>query len=259
MFIFIICTDNIWTQTCLNEGPCRSLLINAYKSCPSKATLSDMVLRNTNTEAVTIDMNFMVLHTTHYPLHIQQSKVHEPIVDVMGQSQQYQTPYQVYKAHTLLSQAQVTSSPHPCIAGAAKINWLLLEYAIERWIHVLVRLMCNRIIRNNKLDDSSFLPPSIPEPGNARNSLSFSFPNLKVWGEVTKCKPQAKTAKAMHFHPGRHSIDRPALSNTPRSPPPMHILLSLLLCLSLVLEGRKLNRRITVIGVSLDNTKRWGR
>ena len=132
MFIFIICMDNIWTQTCLNEGPRHSLLINAYKSCPSKATLSDMGLRNTNTEAVTIDMNFMVLHTTHYPLHIQQSKVHEPIVDVMGQSQQYQTPYQVYKAHTLLSQAQVTSSPHPCIAGAAKINWLLLEYAIER-------------------------------------------------------------------------------------------------------------------------------
>ena len=65
--------------------------------------------------------------------------------------------------------------------------------------------------------------------------------------------------KNMHFHPGRHSIDRPALSNTPRSPPPMHILLSLLLRLSLVLEGRKLNQRITAIGVSLDNTKRWGR
>ena len=116
----------------LIEGPRCSLLINAYKSCPSIAILSDMGLWNTNTEAATIDMHFMVLHTTHYSLHIQQSKVHELIVDVMGQSQQYQTLYQVYKAHTLLSQAQDTSSLHPCIAGAAKNNWLLLEFAIER-------------------------------------------------------------------------------------------------------------------------------
>ena len=65
--------------------------------------------------------------------------------------------------------------------------------------------------------------------------------------------------KTMHFYPRRHTIEGPALSNTPCNPLPLHILLSLLLRLSLVLEGRKLNQRITAIGVSLDNTKRWGR
>jgi len=72
----------------------------------------------------------------------------------------------------------------------------------------------------------------------------LTFLRIRWW--VTKCKPQAKTAKTMQFHSGSHIIERPAPSNTLRKHPPLYILLSLLLRLPPVSEGRKLNWRTTV-------------